>query len=497
MRKILIDGLLGLVLSAVLLGGVELALAFAGVGATGGGHLSRGFDPAASYIASVADDAGVFRTRYRDDGHDVTIRPKGGRARVLMFGGSNVRGFPVHLLGQRLEHHTNNAFQAVNLGCNGYGSERVAIVVDQALEQLEPDLLVVYTGHNEFTERGFADELESQWGAHGVILGESVKRLRTVRALAGWFSAEPESMPQTGPDAARAVEPRSRPDMAFNRLQYDETLAYFEAFERNLRGICAAARARGVRLVLGTPIYNRFSAPFSYSLPKGATQAAREAFVRLADEARSDYPPYFADLLSRRSVQRVHSKDWGREPSEPFATLDMPGWRACSGPLADFEPSLFGPSGWKPRIRATYAALAALHTGAEEAGERAALERAEAKLVLALEQLPDHPSALFELALVRTALKREAVEVAMLFEQSAGFDRAPRKANGIVHEILRSVAADHPEVLFVDTDALFRERSPMGLVGWEVMIDHCHMNPGAARILMNDLASAIAERWFQ
>ena len=35
---------------------------------------------------------------------------------------------------------------------------------------------------------------------------------------------------------------------------------------------------------------------------------------------------------------------------------------------------------------------------------------------------------------------------------------------------------------------MIRERMPMGLVGWEWMRDHCHLNHGALAVFMEDLA---------
>ena len=50
--------------------------------------------------------------------------------------------------------------------------------------------------------------------------------------------------------------------------------------------------------------------------------------------------------------------------------------------------------------------------------------------------------------------------------------------------------------MLLDSDALFATRVPGGLVGWEWMTDHCHLNRGAATVLMEDVAHAINERWY-
>jgi hypothetical protein len=42
-------------------------------------------------------------------------------------------------------------------------------------------------------------------------------------------------------------------------------------------------------------------------------------------------------------------------------------------------------------------------------------------------------------------------------------------------------------------DALFRERSPQHLVGYEVMYDNCHPHLLARTIILEDLAPAVIE----
>ena len=45
----------------------------------------------------------------------------------------------------------------------------------------------------------------------------------------------------------------------------------------------------------------------------------------------------------------------------------------------------------------------------------------------------------------------------------------------------------------VNADARFAEGSPEGLVGWEWMVDHCHLSPGAQAALLRDMADEVAD----
>lgn len=50
-------------------------------------------------------------------------------------------------------------------------------------------------------------------------------------------------------------------------------------------------------------------------------------------------------------------------------------------------------------------------------------------------------------------------------------------------------------MLLFDVDAIFQGFMPEGLVGWEWMLDHCHLAPQAYDVLRADLVRAIAGRW--
>jgi len=139
--------------------------------------------------------------------------------------------------------------------------------------------------------------------------------------------------------------------------------------------------------------------------------------------------------------------------------------------------------------------LDVLNRRALEGSVRSDVERAAELLVQALALCPDHPRASFELALCEYALGRDDARTEELFDRAGRFDRAPRKGNGAIDDRVRAVAREFPDVLFVDADRLFADRVPMGLVGWEQMLDHCHLNGGARRVLMADFAAAIRGRW--
>ena len=150
----------------------------------------------------------------RDDPElEVLVPPKGERRRVLLVGGSNTQLFPGEVLEERLVARSAEAggrrgWEVVNLGRPGYGSERLRIYLAQAMV-LEPDVVVIYTGHNEFVEAGFADDLHrrrdhaaTRWTDRAT---RALQRLRTFNLLTRAFAPDrPRGDAwQTGGDAPR------------------------------------------------------------------------------------------------------------------------------------------------------------------------------------------------------------------------------------------------------------------------------------------------------
>lgn len=175
---------LGLVIVGLLAGlacliGLELLLALVGAG-----EGAPAYDPFAGFSARVP----LFEPATRDDGTPIyrvssarlvnsphARRPpereflaekpaKGFRAFVV--GGSSAAGFPYspeYAFSSWLERRLAVRFpdleiEIVNAAMAGYSSRRVLIVVRE-LAAYEPDLLIVYSGHNEWAERRFYSSL--------------------------------------------------------------------------------------------------------------------------------------------------------------------------------------------------------------------------------------------------------------------------------------------------------------------------------------------------
>jgi tetratricopeptide (TPR) repeat protein len=87
-----------------------------------------------------------------------SIRKPAGTKRVFCLGGSTTFGHPYEdstsfcgWLRRMLEHVEPSKFEVINCGGVSYASYRIALMMEELI-QYEPDVFIVYCGHNEFLE---------------------------------------------------------------------------------------------------------------------------------------------------------------------------------------------------------------------------------------------------------------------------------------------------------------------------------------------------------
>lgn len=496
-KNLLIDAVLGLLLLGLLFGALELGLQAFGLGhQSSASNWSRGFDASASYLVPNPEVEGGYLTQFqRRGGSEHKIAPRTGRPRVLMFGGSNTAGFPYGHLRVKLNELSSRPryWETVNLGRQGYGSARVRIIFEQALEFLDPDIVILYTGHNEFVERGFEMDLEATDIPDDSGPARLARSTRLYRAFANHYGTqakETEVSPQTKPEAWKWEYEK------FSGITYEGTLDQMRAYQDNVRAMCEAARARGVEVVLCTIVHNRLSVPFSSTFPDDLAAEERARFEERHAEAQGLLPEFLEPLLPTVESERVHGFDYGNgDNRSTVGEAVLHGNRELTGRLAGRPAMLQIEERWDPKVRVLDECLRRFHGRELDDAQRAAVARAESLLTEALELCPDHPRALFELAVCETLLGRDEARIHEHFEQAGSYDRAPRKGSDMQNRLVREVAEEVEGVVLCDVDAEFEACMPMGLVGWEVMIDHCHLSLGARHVIMEILAETIMEHW--
>lgn len=217
-----------------------------------------------------------------------------GTFRIFVLGGSSAFGFPwgAHIafprvLGDALAaSYPGRRIEAVNAAAMSYASHRLRILTHEILDH-DPDLLILYGGHNEFVERRF----------YGEILDRDA-RLDPLRALLhrsalyGWMTRrlvpaaqraeaarEPDADPEETPGAMLGFDVDREESVVADDT---ERQVVREAFEANLRAILDLARARGVEVILCTVASNLRDWPPNRSAFDSATDVgSREEATRL------------------------------------------------------------------------------------------------------------------------------------------------------------------------------------------------------------------------
>ena len=223
-------------------------------------------------------------------------------------------------------------WEVINAGGVSYASYRVAVVMEELI-RYQPDLFIIYTGHNEFLERRSYAGLAAMPAAIPK-LGGWLSRTRTHAALGrviSSFSAAQAARPPGRPLLSSEVDTILSHAAGPRDYSRDDALRENIAahFRFNLHRMIAIARSVGARVVLITPASNlKDSAPFKSehragmdldellrfeSLERRAEQERKRgdlaASLAACDEAISLDPRYAATHYQRAAVLYAMQRD--------------------------------------------------------------------------------------------------------------------------------------------------------------------------------------------
>jgi hypothetical protein len=478
--------------------------------------LTRGFSEKARYLLPDRRHPGGWVTQISDGSYpERTIPPKGERLRVLLFGGSNTQGFPTAYIAEQLNRAAPEpGFEVINLGRAGYGSERVLILLRQAME-LDPDVLFIYCGHNEFVEAGFALELVRLWKQPWITRAvDRLSRLRTLNVAASLLEAAREQplaadtpSGMDGAGAAPRPEERQGRGEEFQQLDYEDTLRFYEIYRLNLQSMLRIAEEHEVPVMLCTVVGNMLFPPVVPGLPDGpqadATTELRQALATAYQKIPERLRLGLIQTSGADPVMQLDPRDWGEAldtPARPrrrairAAAGDLrepPALRALAAPF-DGPPFWTDPALWSARPMELLPTVAALHERRLEPQERLDLEEAVRLLEELRSEFPQQSLVHYALGIVTCALGEDERAVEHL-RDAARYDRAPTRGNDVTNGIVRELAREHPDVLLVDSEALVRAACPSGLIGYELMMDNCHLHPDVLPRLMDFFVPGLAE----
>jgi tetratricopeptide (TPR) repeat protein len=218
--------------------------------------------------------------------------------RIFCLGGSTTYGRPYDdttsfcgWLRELLpEADSSRQWEVINAGGISYASYRVAAVM-QELVAYQPDLFIVYTGHNEFLEERTYRDLR-RLPAPLLAAAAFLSRSRTGAALSSLLD-RPHSGQSAADDDSRYTLPAEVDavlDRSFGPTDYrrDDALRprVLEHFELNLARMADIARSAGAELLFVVPASNlKDCSPFKSQHREDLNEAAVRQWTWLVDRA--------------------------------------------------------------------------------------------------------------------------------------------------------------------------------------------------------------------
>lgn len=310
----------GLALAAVLLALAEWVLALVGFEPwsvrrdpfVGFSEQTRLFERAGDGFVETADAKLRFFNFQR-----FAVPKPAGRKRAFCMGGSTTYGHPYDdatsfcgWLRVLLEHaDPDTHWDVINAGGISYASYRVVVLMRE-LARYEPDLFLIYSGHNEFLEeRTYRDERgRPQWVR---ALAERAGRSRV-------FSLVPAALESGAARGAQlGLEVDAILDGSVGPSAYERDLALrarvIEHYRYNLGRMAEIARGAGARIAFVVPASNEAdSSPFRAVVDAGLSAAQRRrvegALVRAGQRADAgDHAGAERDLREALALDPSHA----------------------------------------------------------------------------------------------------------------------------------------------------------------------------------------------
>ncbi len=251
-------------------------------------------------------EGGSFRTRLaarRNDFNDQSFaaeKPANG-LRIFCLGGSSAYGHPYDdqtafsgvLKDVLTAAYPRRSVEVVNAAGISYGVYRVNIVADEIVNY-EPDIIVVYSGHNEFVEPSFFEELKRQSAVRNRIeYALAQRRIYSIVHDLWHRPSEQKAVEVAG--IGRYV--RREDSVVYETAKKQEIV---EAFSRGLRRLIRTVHDHGVRVVVATvPCNLRQWRPRISLLPSTLSAAPRrEHQAKITNAGRHLKASEFGDALA-------------------------------------------------------------------------------------------------------------------------------------------------------------------------------------------------------
>lgn len=260
--------------------------------------------------------------------------------RVFVLGESSAAGYPFMPLGsfsryirKRLElTYPNNKIEVVNIGLTAVNSYTIRDFIPEVLNQ-KPDLILIYTGHNEYYGALGIGSMESLGNSRTfvnlILYLNKFKTTQLIRDFLQWFAGlfSPSESTKSGTLMSRMAKEQY---IAFDSKDYEAGLTQFED---NMRDVIEMIKKAKVPVILGTLTSNlKDQKPFisvkHQTLPS-ADQVFKEAQSAYASRNYKSAQFLFRkakdlDALRFRAPEAINkeSQDLGKEFKIPIADVD-------------------------------------------------------------------------------------------------------------------------------------------------------------------------------
>ena len=216
--------------------------------------------------------------------------------RVFALGGSTTQGepystesaFPIWL-GICLQTVSEQQIEIINCGGLSYASYRVLAILKEILDY-QPDLVVIYTGQNEYLERrSYASQYARTWNNRAL---SAMSQLRTIQISKQWLGRDAnQSAAANGDQTELSREVDALLDYEGGLADYRRGDSWHTAvpahFEWNLNAMVRECRARAIPLVMIKPVSNlRDCPPLKYETNPALTAELANEFELQFEIAR-------------------------------------------------------------------------------------------------------------------------------------------------------------------------------------------------------------------
>jgi len=262
------------------------------------------------------------------------------KLRVFFFGGSSVQGLPLEKVGMSNQfdyqlHQVlwNKNLEIYNFGWSGNNSSVVRYLVNQTIKE-KPDLLIVYTGGNEF----IYPQLDSYLMIN--LLTKLRNRSEFIKLLLGLKEISKKSTPSFD-EKIDKKRPAFRKQLIFYPLK-------MFLFRQNLRAIVKLAKENNIHVIFCTIVSNirewppvsadvttyRQTEEYHLSISEVNDLIANKKWLeadRLLDVANSRFPNFAPLLYLKAEVTSQSGQPQANSWFIKAKDFDLIPWRASTG----------------------------------------------------------------------------------------------------------------------------------------------------------------------